>query len=38
LLALGLTSEEASRTVRFGLGRSTTPEEISESLQLLGSI
>jgi cysteine desulfurase len=38
LLALGLTSEEASRTVRFGLGRSTTPEDVSEALQLLKSI
>jgi len=35
LLALGLTPEEASRTVRFGLGRSTTHQQVSEALQLL---
>ena len=38
LLALGLSSEEASRTLRFGLGRSTTSQEVSEALQRLGDL
>lgn len=37
LLALGLTSEEASRTVRFGLGRDITDLEIDTALKLLSS-
>ena len=35
LTALGLSSEEASRTLRFGLGLSTSIEEIDESLSIL---
>ena len=35
LRALGLNAEEASRTIRFGLGRATTAQEIEDALTLL---
>lgn len=37
LLALGLSAYEASHTIRFGLGRDTSSEEISEALKLLAA-
>ena len=37
LTALGLTSEEASRTLRFGLGRDNHLREVQENLKLLKS-
>ena len=35
LRAIGLTAEEAHATLRFGLGRHTTAQEIDEALRLL---
>ena len=34
LLAMGISSEAARQTYRFGLGQSTTPEEIDEAAKL----
>ena len=35
LTAMGMSSEEAARTLRFGLGRGTTSQEIDQTLDLL---
>lgn len=38
LIAMGLAPEEARRTIRFGLGRFTTREEVSHTLEVLARL